>query len=50
VYDEALGEFVLPYETVRGAEDPDAALLEFLHSTYLAAAESAAWDRKLLER
>ena len=49
-YDETLGEFVLPYETVRSAEDPDASLLEFLHSTYLAAAESAAWDRKLLER
>lgn len=49
-YDEALGEFVLPYEAVRTASDPDAVLLEFLHSTYEAAAESGAWDRTLLER
>jgi Family of unknown function (DUF5996) len=49
-YDATLGEFVLPYEVVRTAEDPDAVLLEFLQSTYEAAADRAAWDRKALER
>jgi hypothetical protein len=49
-YDEALGEFVLPYEAVRTADDPDAVLLEFLQSTYEAAATAAAWDRDALER
>ena len=45
-----LGEFVLPYESVRTARDPDAALLDFLQSTYDAAAELANWDRASLER
>jgi hypothetical protein len=49
-YDEALGEFVLPYEAVRTAADPDAALLEFLQTTYEAAADAAHWDRAALER
>lgn len=49
-YDSALGEFTLPYEAVRSAADPDATLLEFLQSTYEAAADSAGWDRELLER
>ena len=49
-WNEALGEFVLPYEDVRTAPDPDAALLEFLHSTYVAAAETAHWNRRELER
>jgi hypothetical protein len=48
-YDEALGEFVLPYEVMRRLEDPDAALLEFLQSTYEAAANLAKWDRAALE-
>ena len=48
-YDEALGEFVLPYHAVRTATDPDALLLAFLQSTYEAAAESASWDRAELE-
>ncbi len=47
---EALGEFVLPYEAVRTADDPDAALLAFLQSTYEAAADLAGWDRAALER
>lgn len=47
---DELGEFVLPYTAVRTAPDPDAALLEFLQSTYEAAAETAGWDRELLER
>ncbi|MEZ5239327.1 MAG: DUF5996 family protein [Microthrixaceae bacterium] len=49
-WDADLGEFVLPYEAVRTAEDPDATLLAFLQSTYEAAAETAAWDRAALER
>jgi hypothetical protein len=43
------GEFVLPYEAMRQTADPDAALLEFLQSTYEAAAECGKWDRAALE-
>ena len=43
------GEFILPYEAVRIAEDPGAALLSFLQSTYDAAADLGRWDRQLLE-
>ncbi|MGA8046191.1 MAG: DUF5996 family protein [Dermatophilaceae bacterium] len=49
-FSEALGEFVLPYAAVRTAPDPDAALLEFLQSTYEAAADLAGWNRAALER
>lgn len=45
-----LGEFVLPYEAVRTADAPDAVLLEFLQTTYEAAADLAGWDRAALER
>jgi hypothetical protein len=48
-FSEALGEFVLPYDAVRTASDPDRALLDFLESTYLAAANAAKWDREALE-
>jgi len=48
-FDEAFGEFVLPYEAMRTSADPDGALLEFLQSTYEAAANCAAWDRAALE-
>jgi hypothetical protein len=48
-FDPQLGEFLLPYQAVRNASDPDAALLAFLQSTYEAAANGAAWDRKALE-
>jgi hypothetical protein len=44
-----LGEFLFPYEAMRKANDPDAALMEFLVSTYEAAADLAKWDRKALE-
>ena len=44
------GEFILPYDDVRQAADPDEALLEFLQSTYEAAADLAHWDRAELER
>jgi hypothetical protein len=37
-YSKELGEFILPYEAVRQAESPDQTLLEFLQSTYEAAA------------
>ena len=45
-----LGEFILPYDTLRAAADPDAALLDFLQTTYEAAANLARWDRAALER
>jgi Family of unknown function (DUF5996) len=43
-------EFILPYEVVRQAADPEAMLLTFLQSTYEAAANLAHWDRGSLER
>jgi hypothetical protein len=49
-YDEGLGEFILPYEAVRTANDPDNALLDFLQTTYEAAADLATWNRSALER
>jgi hypothetical protein len=49
-WDDELGEFILPYELVRTAPDPDALLLDFLQSTYEAAAVAADWDRDALER
>ena len=48
-FSEALGEFLLPYDAVRTAADPDTALLAFLQSTYEAAATTADWDRDALE-
>jgi hypothetical protein len=44
-----LGEFLLSYEAVRTAADPEAVLLDFLQSTYEAAADLARWDRAALE-
>jgi len=49
-YHRDLREFVLPYELVRGAPAPDELLLEFVQSTYEAAAEHARWDRAALDR
>ncbi len=48
-FHEQLSEFVLPYEAVRSATDPDAALMAFLESTYIAAADLGGWDRANLE-
>lgn len=48
-YSKILGEFILPYDAVRLADDPDATLMEFLQSTYDAAADLGKWDRKALE-
>jgi hypothetical protein len=49
-YDQSLGQFILPYDAVHRASDPDQLLLGFLQETYVAAAELAKWDRKALER
>jgi hypothetical protein len=49
-YHRELREFVLPYDAVRTASDPDAVLLGFLQSTYDAAADLGRWDRASLER
>jgi hypothetical protein len=49
-YDPTLREFILPYDALRNADSPDDALLEFVQSTYEAAADLAAWDRAALER
>ena len=49
-YDRELGQFILPYDAVREAASPDDYLLEFLQSTYAAAADLAHWDRAALER
>jgi hypothetical protein len=48
-YAASLGEFVLPYDAVAAAEDPDATLLAFFESTYAAAADLGGWDRVSLE-
>jgi hypothetical protein len=45
-----LGEWLLPYDAVRTAADPDAMLMDFLQSTYAAGADLAGWDRAALER
>jgi hypothetical protein len=49
-YDRDLREFVLPYDAVRAAADPDALVLAFLQGTYEAAATLGQWDRTALER
>ncbi len=49
-FNPELGEFVLPYDAVASAADPEATLLGFLQSTYAAAADLAQWDRTALER
>jgi hypothetical protein len=48
-FSEAMSEFVLPYDAVRKSGDPDKTLLDFLDSTYEAAANAAKWDREALE-
>src|SRR5258707_896858 len=49
VYEPKLREFVLPYDAVRTAENPDKALLEFSQSAYDAASKLGKWDRASLE-
>jgi len=48
-FSKELGEFILPYDAVRTAADPRAVLLDFLQSTYDAAADLGKWDRTALE-
>jgi Family of unknown function (DUF5996) len=48
-FDAGFGEFLLPYEAVRTAPDPDETLLSFLQTTYEAAADLGRWDRAALE-
>ena len=48
-FSEALGEYILPYDAVRTAAHPDQRLLEFLQTSYEAAANAAKWDREALE-
>jgi Family of unknown function (DUF5996) len=49
-YSGDLREFVLAYDVVRQSSSPDETLLDFLQTTYEAAADLAAWDRRALER
>ena len=49
-YSNDLREFLLPYDAVRNSTSPDEMLMEFLQSTYEAAADLGKWDRKALER
>ena len=48
-FHERMGEFILPYDAVRSAAAPDETLLDFLQTTYEAAANAAGWDRDALE-
>ena len=49
-YNRAFGEFLLLYEAVRQAASSDGLVLEFLQSTYRAAADLGRWGRGQLER
>ncbi|NLU72667.1 hypothetical protein HCC61_08270 [Streptomyces sp. HNM0575] len=49
-YSAEYGEFLLPYEAVRTAADPEHDLLRFLETTYEAAADGGGWDRSALEQ
>jgi Family of unknown function (DUF5996) len=49
-YHPQLKEFLLMYDDVRASPSPEAALMEFLQSTYAAAADLGKWDRRALER
>ena len=49
-YNEDVGQFLLDYDAVRTAGSPDEALLDFMQSTYEAAANRGAWERRTLER
>ncbi|WP_255953113.1 DUF5996 family protein [Streptomyces odontomachi] len=48
-YSRDAGEFLLPYQAVRTAADPNRALLDFCQSSYEAAADAGSWDRGALE-
>jgi hypothetical protein len=48
-WSKELGEFILPYDAVRTAREPERELMAFLQSTYGAAADLGTWDRAALE-
>jgi hypothetical protein len=48
-FSKELGEFILPYDMVRAAHEPETALMDFFQSTYVAAANLSKWDRESLE-
>lgn len=48
-YSPDFREFILPYDAIRQSDSPDATLLDFLQTTYEAAANLANWDRAALE-
>ncbi|HEX8257908.1 MAG TPA: DUF5996 family protein [Allosphingosinicella sp.] len=48
-FEPALGEFLLPYDAVRNAADPEAMLLDFLETSYAAAADLGGWDRAAVD-
>ena len=49
-YSQDFREFILPYDAVREAPQPEAVLLEFFETTYAAAADRSGWDRRSLDR
>jgi hypothetical protein len=49
-YSKDMSEFLLLYDDVRTAADPNESLMQFLQSTYEAGANLAGWDRASLER
>jgi hypothetical protein len=49
-FDSTMGEFLLPYDSLRATPDPESTLLAFLRTTYDAAASLGHWDREALER
>ena len=49
-YNPPTGGFILPYDEVRKAAEPERMLMEFLQSSYEAGANLAKWDRADLER
>jgi hypothetical protein len=49
-YSDDLHEFILPYDVVRQSSSPEDTLLQFLQTTYAAAADLSKWDRGSLER
>ena len=50
IYDSTMKEFVLPYDAIRESSEPGQLLMDFLQSTYVAAAECGNWDRSALEK
>ncbi|SHN16027.1 hypothetical protein SAMN04488057_108190 [Cyclobacterium lianum] len=49
-YSAEMGEFILKYEDVQKSNNPEAMLMDFLQSTYQAAAKTSGWNRSELER